>query len=358
MPWRRATSVWQLLRGAGILAIMAMPAALAGDETDDEENPFRPGIVATYRGADGASHARLESDLSFAWGSQPPDRRIAAGPFEAAFRGYVLVQSPGQHTFRVYAAGAVKLVIDGQVILDRASPEPAWLESKPIELEFGHGPLELQYRRTTEPARMSVFWQGPQFMLEPLAARWLFHEAAHTPTHSFDDGATLVRSLRCAACHQIDGEPAPLAAPALDRLAGNISRGWMIDRLAAREASNDPTPAGSRRMPHLPLNRAQADHDALLGGQFLADDISVTAMATQPVPQPTLKTVERLPPSRRSKRRPAAGRDVIPDRVATDTQFAADPFGAPPQLAQPEHRRDFLRRQHCLPPQIRGPRRA
>ena len=51
-------------------------------------------------------------------------------------------------------------------------------------------------------------------------------------------------------------------------------------------------------------------------------------------------------------RRPAARRDVILHCVAANPKFSGNPFGAPPQLVQPEHGRDIFRLQHRLPPRI------
>src|SRR5262249_39252665 len=80
---------------------------------------------------------------------------------------------------------------------------------------------------------------------------------------------------------------------------------------------------------HRSLNRAQADDDALLGSQFLADHVGIAAMATQALPQPGLLAIERLLAPRLPIRRPPAGRDVIPYCVAADPQLAGNPFGAP-----------------------------
>jgi hypothetical protein len=45
---------------------------------------------------------------------------------------------------------------------------------------------------------------------------------------------------------------------------------------------------------HRPLDRAQADGDGFLDGQFLAEHIGIAAMTAQPLPQPSLQTVKRL----------------------------------------------------------------
>src|SRR5262249_11536827 len=67
---------------------------------------------------------------------------------------------------------------------------------------------------------------------------------------------------------------------------------------------------------HRPLNRAQADGDALLGSQLLADHVGVAAMTAQGPPQPALLAAEPFLAPRLSIRRPAARRDVVLRRVA------------------------------------------
>jgi hypothetical protein len=104
---------------------------------------------------------------------------------------------------------------------------------------------------------------------------------------------------------------------------------------------------------HRPLNRAQADEDALLASSW-----RMTSMAAQPFPQPRLQAIERPLAPRLPIRRPAAGRDVVPRRVAADPELPGNPFGAPPQPVQPEYRRNLFRLQHRLPPRILDPQRG
>jgi len=233
--------------------------ALAAEE--DEENPYRPGLIARYQGADGKTAVRLEDSLSLVWDDRSPDRRIASGPFSATFEGRLWTQAPGTYRLHVYAAGKVRLKLGKRVLVDAHLAEPGWLAAEPVELEFGFQPLVVEYRRQNEPARISLYWEGPQFGFEPVAGRWLLHDREQTPSAGFERGAELARALRCAACHAIPGENERLAGPALDRLQGNVSRAWLVDWLAA-----DQSKTTHRRMPHFALDRSEAASiaDALL----------------------------------------------------------------------------------------------
>src|SRR5262249_45621578 len=55
---------------------------------------------------------------------------------------------------------------------------------------------------------------------------------------------------------------------------------------------------------HRPFDRAQADDNALLGGQLLADHVGIAAMPAQALSQPLLVTIERLFSLHFSVRRP------------------------------------------------------
>jgi glucose/arabinose dehydrogenase/cbb3-type cytochrome oxidase cytochrome c subunit len=227
----------------------------ATKSADDEDNPYAAGLVATFAGVDGAKHIRLVDGLSHVWNDAPPDRRLAAGPFTATFSGRLWTQAPGIYRLHVYCAGGVRLTLNGKLLLDAHAAEPGWLAAEPIELPFGFHPLEVEYRRTIEPARIGLFWEGPQFGFEPVASRWLLHDREQSPAQDFERGEQLVRGLRCAGCHELPGEPEHLAVPALSSLSGNLSREWLIAWLVSPQSADT---SGQRRMPHFAFARKQA----------------------------------------------------------------------------------------------------
>jgi mono/diheme cytochrome c family protein/glucose/arabinose dehydrogenase len=275
---------------------MAPPEQPAESGGDDEASLYQSGLVARYTGSDGVGHVRLEEQLAFAWGADPPDRRVPQGPFKAEFRGHLQIRSPGIYRLRVFAAGTLRLVLDGKTLLDSRSREPAWLDAEPVELPFGYLPLEVRYRRVDESARLALFWEGPQFDLEPISGRWLFHETSKTPADGFERGERLMRALRCAACHDFPGEPTPLAAPALNRLAGNLSRSWLVDRLGG--ATEAKTPDRTRgRMPHFGFapSEAKAVADYLFATSDAIDHQPPKAAPLPPQPAKKKKKDEDPP---------------------------------------------------------------
>src|SRR4051812_36663153 len=74
-----------LVLAAGRLAARG-PAEPADSEAqdsdaDDQTSPFQNGLLARYTGCDGKNHVRLDEQVAFDWGEDPPDRRVPSGPF-------------------------------------------------------------------------------------------------------------------------------------------------------------------------------------------------------------------------------------------------------------------------------------
>ncbi len=275
-----AWAAWLLALGFPCPVGQLAAQAIQGEEFDDE-NPYQPGVVAHYTGADGVEHLRLEEQIILSAGDATPDLRTAPGAFRASYDARVLVQTPGVHRLRVYACGRVQVTLSDQVVLDGASDEPAWLSGEPIDLPFGFHPLEVEFESGVSPARLAIFWEGPAFALEPMAARWLFHETGTTPDAAFERGRKLTRALRCAACHKLPDDSQPLAAPWLDHLTGNLSRGWIVDRLSESTETTGSETRSSRNMPHFAMSRddAAAVADYLLSVSLQAEPLLETASA-------------------------------------------------------------------------------
>src|SRR5437773_10190019 len=70
----------------GLLLSSILVAAPAAAQDNDEDSPFRPGLVATYT-ADGKSVQRIDELVAFDWQDAAPDPRLAAQPFSTIWRG-------------------------------------------------------------------------------------------------------------------------------------------------------------------------------------------------------------------------------------------------------------------------------
>jgi len=228
-------------------------------EVEVEPDQLRPGLIATFTAEDGTTVRRRQRQIAHHWAGAAPDQRLPKGEFSANYRGRVWIQVPGEYRFSVYAVGKVRLTLAGKPILAGQAAAPRWQHSEPVDLEFGFLPIDLTFQKAAPQARLALFWSGPQFPLEPIAPRWLFHDSVDSPPGEFAQGRQIARALRCAACHTYAGSGAPLAAPALTNLAQNLKPAWLIDRLTAYDSIAAESEATDlRRMPHFRLSREQA----------------------------------------------------------------------------------------------------
>ncbi|HJT35353.1 MAG TPA: c-type cytochrome [Pirellulales bacterium] len=243
------------------LAVLAGRAAHASGTEDDDEGPaLSPGLVARYTADGGVTCLRRDETIQFAWDNLPPDERLPPGEFAVEWRGSVQAMAPGDYTFYLHATGEAAVQIEGREIIRAKADRPQWFESAPVELEYGYHAIQIRYHSASGAARIGLFWSGPKFELEPLPAQALWHEPADDPGERFERGGELWRALRCSNCHRAgrggqrgQGEASGVAkmAPDLSRLAGNISRRWLVDWL--RGTDRDKT-TSLIRMPDFALS--------------------------------------------------------------------------------------------------------
>jgi hypothetical protein len=289
--------------------VILVGAWIAGSTTrgvpqeDGDDNPFRSGLVASYRDSKGNTVTRVEHQLAFHWREAPPDPRLADGEFHATWQGSLFAQERGDYRFFLFGTGEVELNLAGQVIVPRQTLRHAWQQSPSVALTAGRQPVELSYRKVDKDAQLVVLWSGPSFGPEPIPPRFLVHPRERSVAPAFERGWLLARTLRCDHCH---GGEQPPPAPALDRLAGNVSRDWLVRWLVAGEHAkpdddrrqDQKEPAAPRRMPAFGLSAAQAD--------AIADWLLVSRKPDNPEPVPLQP--ETPPPEKpvRQGKKPAA----------------------------------------------------
>jgi mono/diheme cytochrome c family protein/cytochrome c553 len=258
------------------MALVAVLLSSAFAQEDDEDSPYRPGLIATYTATD-RSIIRVDETIAFDWKDAVCDPRLPAGNFSASWRGRLWARGAGSYRLLCYAHGEVEIKLAGKTVVSGKAEQPQWLTSQPLNLEFDYHPVEIAFRKTGAAAQLALFWSGPDFRLEPIPARALLHDRTQSPSASFERGRQLAAALRCAACHR-DSAASVLPAPALDRLSGNIHQAWLIDWLTqhtqARSASEGSRGAGVppatstrsvsdesslRRMPDLGMTRDEAE---------------------------------------------------------------------------------------------------
>jgi mono/diheme cytochrome c family protein len=320
MPGRK---IHHVIRWAIAIAAMILPACAFAQADDEDEPEFRPGLVAHYTAADGTSVTRLDSDVQFQWRDGSPDLRLPIGKFSATWQGRLFTIASGKYQLHVYAAGRVRVALNSKVVLETTAEKPTWLPAMPADLTYGHHPLEITYEPGTE-ARIGLFWSGPQFQLEPVPDRHLFHDPKQTPDGRFEQGQLLVRALRCASCHEIPHEQAALTAPALTHLAGNLSPDWLIDWLTGKNLAATTNSAAEssvafvpRRMPHFELT----PDDARAIGAYLfsvsqpAPKVNVPPKPREIASEEKKSKAEAAPKNTDPKKKPKEKPRTEPSRV-------------------------------------------
>jgi len=244
-------------------ARLLLPVAVLGPlllavpvQAQPEDDQFAAGLVAEYAEGDGHSFSRIEQAVMHDWTRTVPHQAAAGPMLRARWHGYLMSQTTGHYQLHAYVAGRLQVRLRGEVVLEADHASPAWSSSRPIDLQFDFHRLEVTYQQISPTGTLKLFWSGPQFPLEPLGQRYLFHDASQAVDARFERGGLLVAALRCGACHEIPGESVPARAPALEGLSGNLHHDWVVRRLTQQA---EPESDGLRRMPHFALDGAEAE---------------------------------------------------------------------------------------------------
>ena len=284
----------------GLPLALVLCAAGVAIAQEDEEQPYLPGMIATYRNSQGAEVQRVEPTLY----SQEKFRRDTrlSDASEVRYQGLLWAQGSGQYRLHAYGEGKMQVRLAGKLVIEKTLS--GWFSSDPIELSFDYHPLEV---RTSggRHHRTSLFWSGPQFTIEPIAPRFLWHDRPATVPADFEHGRLLDAAFRCTACHVSGLHDAPiLPAPSLVRLHDNLSRSWLIDRLmesaplplSVKDDSEKSLGSVNRQMPYYGLPRDQAE---AIAAYLLKKRDSVPAPLLPVIPKKAAP--RQKPPSAKSK---------------------------------------------------------
>lgn len=247
-----------LIFGICVSYALGLPHCRAQPE-DDELPEFLPGLVGNYRIGE-FSATRVDPDLLFDWSRDRPDLRLPkVGRLQAAWSGLLYFKDNGAFQLSVYGSGAITIKLDGASVLTSSSAKAAWHHSEPLDLRVGRKEIEVRVSADGTPKQFKLFWRGPSFDLEPIAANYLSHPSETTPSGQFELGKDLYRALRCAACHsRPHGTSAEslLVAPALTHLQENLRPSWLVQHL--RERPVGPRDFSVRRMPYYGFDKNSA----------------------------------------------------------------------------------------------------
>lgn len=220
-------------------------AALPGQAAAPPSSRARGAKVTFQRlGGEGSapSHSEVARVLSLAVErGETATPFLAPGLFRATYRAVVTLPLRERYRFRVEGRGGVKLVLNGEPVLEGALRPGKPLETKePARLRKGENDLELVFESAaTGEGQFRLFWSGPDFAFEPPAPEALAHAAEDADIRLGGlrrQGLQLFVDRRCARCHASDehriGESAfgelDQAGPDLRRVGGRLRREWLV----------------------------------------------------------------------------------------------------------------------------------
>src|SRR5262249_47655719 len=151
----------------------------AADEPKAED--LRRCLVASYYDDARTAVQRLEPTVALAWkAGEAPHPRLDGKSEKVEWRGHLNVVRGGTYRFRVRLRGNFRLTIGvkDRLRAEEAGDTAAWHESGEVTLEPGVHLLSVEFIRRAGPARVELFWEGPQFRAEPLHPDFLGHTAA------------------------------------------------------------------------------------------------------------------------------------------------------------------------------------
>ncbi len=209
----------------------------------DEAADLLPGLLGVYS-VDDAVVERLDPMVSFDWGGAMPDERLPTGQFEVSWTSQLLMREEALVTFHAFVDGSVSMDIDGQTVLKAETSTPAWVSGEPVELTFGFLELDVRFARTTDHARVHLFWSSDRFPLEPLPQHQLFRDEPRPDLAAVHTGRMLFDAYRCNRCHQRAAEQISLPAPGLLHVTDGLNRDWLVRKLGGHSATQ-----GHARMP-------------------------------------------------------------------------------------------------------------
>jgi hypothetical protein len=121
------------------------------------------GLSATYYDNPdftGTSVTRVDATVNFDWSRGSPDPRIGPDSFSAQWTGQVRSAYSEQYTFNVQADDAVRLWVNGQLLIDKWNGGASNVSGK-ITLEAGRlNDIILQYREDTGGAKVKLLWSS------------------------------------------------------------------------------------------------------------------------------------------------------------------------------------------------------
>lgn len=241
------------------LAAVFLIAAPAFAQDEDDEQP--PGLLARYEVNDVVVE-RVDPDIAFQWGNAAPDDRLPGGKFKAKWSGTLLLRSADKYRFHAYLQGRVRLLVNGQTVLETESDAPGWVSGVETSLTFGDQPFELAFDQTADRAQLKLYWSSGEFPLEPVPYHSLFQTKPSPDLTLIEKGRAQLEAFRCGHCHRGSDRPwqpsERLSAPSLKHAGAGTNDDWLLAKLMLAGAEPH-SPMTTGKMPHFGFTRDEAE---------------------------------------------------------------------------------------------------
>ncbi len=120
--------------------------------------------------------SRVDSQIDFDWGTEPPDGAVDRLSFSARWNGEVMIPVDGTYTFIVNSNDGVRLYVDDQLVVEDWGTHTARDRSGELTLEAGDYPIAVEYFQAGGGASLSLSWESD------LISRQVIPSVALSPT--------------------------------------------------------------------------------------------------------------------------------------------------------------------------------
>jgi hypothetical protein len=125
---------------------------------------------------------QLDPGIDFHWGKASPAPGVGADTFSVRWSGQVRPRVTGPHQFTTISDDAVRLWVDGRLVIDNWMPHEEALNTGTIALETGRRyDLRLEFLENVGVATVSLSWEAPGLPPEVIPASQLYPGTRTTP---------------------------------------------------------------------------------------------------------------------------------------------------------------------------------
>ena len=276
MP-RRSFDQWDNKMALRICAIPTAGLALG-------QGAAAPGLAVHFSQSNSAKDVASAANVAlFVPVGQAATPFLKPGKFTAEWRGFLGVDLRGDYAFQAELNGALKLEINGTVVLEASAASGATELSKTVRL--GKGATNVLVATFTSPeqgdAYVRLHWKPRDSFPQPIPGKALSHAASDEEMKAvrLRQGRDLLVEHRCLHCH--GGKPPSgmpelaMDAPTFEGIGSRRGANWM-----ARWILNPKAMRPDGTMPQL-LHGPQAADDARAIAEYLGSLKSTETPSTQ-----------------------------------------------------------------------------